>query len=65
MQGSRDRILTTHTGSLHRPPDLEEMFRKKLAGESFLNPFSGQVDRRIIYPCKMKSRSQIDLIFRH
>jgi 5-methyltetrahydropteroyltriglutamate--homocysteine methyltransferase len=33
MQRSADRILTTHTGSLHRPPDLEELFRKKLAGE--------------------------------
>lgn len=33
METSRDRILTTHTGSLHRPPDLEEMFRRKLAGE--------------------------------
>src|SRR6185503_11398115 len=33
MQASQDRILTTHTGSLHRPPDLEEMFRRKLAGE--------------------------------
>ena len=27
--------LTTHTGSLHRPPDLEELFRKKLAGEPY------------------------------
>jgi 5-methyltetrahydropteroyltriglutamate--homocysteine methyltransferase len=35
MQASTDRILTTHTGSLHRPPDLEEMFRKKLAGEAY------------------------------
>ena len=34
METSRDRILTTHTGSLHRPPDLEEMFRRKLAGDS-------------------------------
>src|SRR5262249_19343254 len=34
MKTSRDRILTTHTGSLHRPPDLEEMFRRKLAGEA-------------------------------
>src|SRR5262249_35831127 len=33
METSRDRILTTHTRSLHSPPDLEEMFRRKLAGE--------------------------------
>jgi 5-methyltetrahydropteroyltriglutamate--homocysteine methyltransferase len=35
MQSRFERILTTHTGSLHRPPDFEEMFRQKLAGESF------------------------------
>jgi 5-methyltetrahydropteroyltriglutamate--homocysteine methyltransferase len=35
MHRSTDRILTTHTGSLHRPPDLEELFRKKLAGEPY------------------------------
>ena len=34
MSSMPNRILTTHTGSLHRPPDLEEMFRKKLSGES-------------------------------
>jgi 5-methyltetrahydropteroyltriglutamate--homocysteine methyltransferase len=33
MPSTPNRILTTHTGSLHRPPDLEEMFRKKLSGE--------------------------------
>jgi 5-methyltetrahydropteroyltriglutamate--homocysteine methyltransferase len=33
MKTSTDRILTTHTGSLHRPPDLEEMYRRKFAGE--------------------------------
>ena len=35
MKASTDRILTTHTGSLHRPADLEELFRKKLAGEAY------------------------------
>ena len=35
MHRSTDRILTTHTGSLHRPPDLEELFRRKLAGEAY------------------------------
>jgi methionine synthase II (cobalamin-independent) len=35
MRRSTERILTTHTGSLHRPPDLEELFRKKLAGEVY------------------------------
>ncbi len=35
MKLSTDRILTTHTGSLHRPPDLEELYRKKHAGETY------------------------------
>jgi hypothetical protein len=35
MKASTDRILTTHTGSLHRQPELEEIFRKKLAGERY------------------------------
>ena len=32
MQGSRDRILTTHAGSLPRPADLLEMMRMQEAG---------------------------------
>jgi 5-methyltetrahydropteroyltriglutamate--homocysteine methyltransferase len=35
MKASTNRILTTHTGSLHRPADLEELFRRKLAGEPY------------------------------
>ncbi len=35
MKSSNDRILTTHTGSLHRPNALEELFRRKLAGEAY------------------------------
>lgn len=35
MLRSTDRILTTHTGSLPRPPDLVEMLRAREAGEAF------------------------------
>jgi len=35
MKLSNDRILTTHTGALHRPPDLEELYRRKHAGETY------------------------------
>ena len=31
---SRDRILTTHVGSLPRPPELIAMVRAKLRGEA-------------------------------
>jgi 5-methyltetrahydropteroyltriglutamate--homocysteine methyltransferase len=33
MKRSTDRILTTHVGSLPRPPDLIAMVRAKLRGE--------------------------------
>ena len=35
MQRSRDRFLTTHTGSLPRPPDLVAALNSKELGESF------------------------------
>jgi 5-methyltetrahydropteroyltriglutamate--homocysteine methyltransferase len=34
MQRSRDRILTTHTGSLPRPPGLVELYVRKGRGEA-------------------------------
>jgi 5-methyltetrahydropteroyltriglutamate--homocysteine methyltransferase len=35
MQTSRDRILTTHVGSLPRPPELRAMLVKKDQGEAY------------------------------
>jgi 5-methyltetrahydropteroyltriglutamate--homocysteine methyltransferase len=35
MQRSTDRILTTHAGSLPRPPDLSEILRAKEAGQPY------------------------------
>src|SRR5712692_1181333 len=35
MKRSTNRILTTHVGSLIRPPELLEFFRAKQAGEIF------------------------------
>jgi 5-methyltetrahydropteroyltriglutamate--homocysteine methyltransferase len=34
MQRSRDRILTTHTGSLPRPPKLVDLYVRKARGEA-------------------------------
>lgn len=33
MKRSDERILTTHTGVLHRPSDLEATLKAKLAGQ--------------------------------
>ncbi|HKS88511.1 MAG TPA: epoxyalkane--coenzyme M transferase, partial [Stellaceae bacterium] len=35
MQTSRERILTTHTGSLPRPPELRALLIKKDRGEAY------------------------------
>jgi 5-methyltetrahydropteroyltriglutamate--homocysteine methyltransferase len=35
MKGSTNRILTTHTGALYRPRDLEEMLRAKVHHEPY------------------------------
>jgi 5-methyltetrahydropteroyltriglutamate--homocysteine methyltransferase len=34
MQGSRDRILTSHTGSLPRPPGLTKLYARRSRGET-------------------------------
>ena len=35
MKTSTDRILTTHTGSLPRPPELTRLYVRRVRGESF------------------------------
>jgi 5-methyltetrahydropteroyltriglutamate--homocysteine methyltransferase len=35
MKRGEDRILTTHTGSLHRPLDLAEMLMPKFGGAPY------------------------------
>ena len=34
MRRSKDRILTTHTGSLPRPPELTRLYVRRAQGES-------------------------------
>src|SRR5262245_38345376 len=35
MKRSTQQILTTHPGNLHRPPDLEELYRQQYVGEPY------------------------------
>ncbi len=35
MKNSANRILTTHTGALYRPRDLEEMLKAKVNGQPY------------------------------
>ena len=38
MKRSTDRILTTHVGSLIRPPALQDFLRAKQAGKPTIKP---------------------------
>jgi 5-methyltetrahydropteroyltriglutamate--homocysteine methyltransferase len=58
MKASRDRILTTHTGALHRPPDLEELYRKKFSGEPYEE---AAIDARLTTAVAEIARWQADI----
>ena len=58
MKKSKDRILTTHVGSLPRPADLVELLKKRQAGE----PYDAKLfDQRIREAVAEVVRHQIDL----
>ncbi|MGE0701176.1 MAG: cobalamin-independent methionine synthase II family protein [Hyphomicrobiaceae bacterium] len=48
MQTSRDRILTTHTGSLPRPPALRALLVKKDRGEPYDEPELARLTREAV-----------------
>jgi 5-methyltetrahydropteroyltriglutamate--homocysteine methyltransferase len=58
MERSTSRILTTHTGALHRPSDLEELYRKKFAGEPY---DTATLESRLQSSVKEIVRQQADL----
>jgi methionine synthase II (cobalamin-independent) len=63
MQSRFNRILTTHTGSLHRPPDFEEMFRQKLAGESVdENAFEARLRSSVAEIVRRQAEIGIDIV---
>src|SRR5271169_3161518 len=63
MQSRFNRILTTHTGSLHRPPDFEEMFRQKLAGEKFdENAFEARLRSSVGEIVRRQAEIGIDIV---
>ena len=48
MQHSKDRILTTHVGSLPRPQDLEDLLYKVEFGENYdADAFDATVTRAV------------------
>jgi 5-methyltetrahydropteroyltriglutamate--homocysteine methyltransferase len=63
MKRSTDRILTTHVGSLPRPPDLLEMIQAKERGESLdAATFANRVRRAVADVVKRQAESGIDIV---
>ena len=63
MHRSTSRILTTHTGSLPRPPDLVAMLNAKELGEPYdANAFAARVERAIAEVVQQQVDTGIDVI---
>jgi 5-methyltetrahydropteroyltriglutamate--homocysteine methyltransferase len=63
MKRSTDRILTTHTGSLPRPPDLVELIRQSEAGELLdRSAFDQQVRTAVAEVVQKQVETGIDII---
>jgi 5-methyltetrahydropteroyltriglutamate--homocysteine methyltransferase len=63
MKFSTDRILTTHTGSLPRPPDLVAMLNSKELGEPYdRNAYPGRIRRAVSGIVRQQVETGIDII---
>ena len=63
MKRSTERILTTHTGSLPRPPDLLEMIEAKEAGKPYdENAFDERVRTAVAEVVKNQVSAGIDIV---
>lgn len=63
MKRSDSRILTTHTGSLPRPPDLVALLNKKELGEPYdRTAFDARIARAISEVVKRQADAGIDVV---
>ena len=63
MKRSTDRILTTHVGSLPRPPDIREMLLAKDAGEPYDEDLlAGRVKEEVTAAVKKQVEVGIDIV---
>jgi 5-methyltetrahydropteroyltriglutamate--homocysteine methyltransferase len=63
MKRSTDRILTTHVGSLIRPPELQAMLRARQKGEGFdQNAFDRQLTRSVGDIVRQQAVTGIDVV---
>ena len=63
MKLSKERILTTHAGSLTRPDDLLEMLEARNAGRSFdALAFAARVRREVAEVVRLQAEAGVDVI---
>ena len=63
MKRSDSRILTTHTGSLPRPPDLVALLNRKELGESYdRGAFDARIARAIAEVVRAQADAGIDVV---
>jgi len=62
MQGSTERILTTHCGSLARPKDLLDLMKAKVRGEPYdPEAYARRVQRAVAETVRQQVESGIDI----
>ena len=63
MRRSTDRILTTHVGSLIRPPALQQFLRAKQAGEPFdQKAYEGCLAQSVADIVRRQAQAGIDVV---
>ena len=63
MKRSTERILTTHAGSLARPPDLLEMMRVKESDQPYDHAaFAGQVRTAVAEVVRQQIAAGVDVV---
>ncbi|MBV8091235.1 MAG: cobalamin-independent methionine synthase II family protein [Alphaproteobacteria bacterium] len=63
MQTSRDRILTTHVGSLPRPPELKELLVRKDQGQPYDKDTLARLTRQAVFEIvRRQAAAGIDIV---
>src|SRR5690242_13617381 len=63
MKNSSHRILTTHTGSLPRPPDLVAILNNKELGDGYdVKTYLGRIRRAVADIVRRQSDTGLDII---
>jgi 5-methyltetrahydropteroyltriglutamate--homocysteine methyltransferase len=62
MKRSTDRILTSHAGSLHRPPDLRDTMAARRDGDPFDEALSRRVSEAIAEVVRLQAENGVDVV---